>query len=91
MLFSFQALINGKKYPFALFFYFLLLETAPKTQHISKFTKEQEMFAKWTKDGVQHQFKNLLIWTLFSRTILYSQKTNFEFKPGLYFDKSSAQ
>jgi hypothetical protein len=28
-----------------------LLETAPKTQNISKFTKEQEMFAKWTIDA----------------------------------------
>ena len=44
-----------------LFFYFLLLETAPKIQNISKYTKEQEMFAKWTRDGVQHQFnKNWL-------------------------------
>ena len=53
--FCFQALSKGEKYPFAVF-YFLLLETAPKTQNISKFTKEQEMFAKWTIDGVQHQF-----------------------------------
>ena len=45
----FQALSKGKKYPFAVF-YFLLLETAPKTQNISKFTKEQEMFAKWSRD-----------------------------------------
>ena len=43
------------KYLFAVF-YFLLLETAPKTQNTSKFTKEQDMFAKWTVDGVQHQF-----------------------------------
>jgi hypothetical protein len=46
------------KYSFAVF---LLLETGPKTQTISKFTKEQEMFAKWTRHGVQHQFnKNWL-------------------------------
>ena len=31
--------------------YFILLETAPKTQNISKFTKEQEIFAKWTIDA----------------------------------------
>ena len=35
---------------------YILLETAPKTLNISKFTKEQEIFAKWTRDGVQHQF-----------------------------------
>ena len=39
-----------------LVFKFLLLETASKTLNISKFTKEQEIFAKWTRDGVQHQF-----------------------------------
>ena len=40
---------------------YILLETAPKTLNISKFTKEQEIFAKWTRDGVQHQFnKNWL-------------------------------
>jgi hypothetical protein len=34
---------------------------APKTQNISKFTKEQEICAKWTIDGVQHQLnKNWL-------------------------------
>ena len=38
---------------FFFFFYFLLIETAPKTENISKFTKKQEMFAKWTIDGVQ--------------------------------------
>ena len=41
--------------------YILLLKTAPKTQNTSKFTKEQDMFAKLTIDGVQHQFnKNRL-------------------------------
>ena len=35
---------------------YILLETAPKTLNISKFTKEQEIFAKWTRDGVQHKF-----------------------------------
>ena len=43
------------------FLYILLLETPPKTQNTSKFTKEQDLFAKWTIDGVQHQFnKNWL-------------------------------
>ena len=51
MPFCFQALIKGKGNPFAVF-YFLLLETDPKTQNITKFTKEQEMLAKWTRDGV---------------------------------------
>jgi hypothetical protein len=54
MPFCFHALVKGKKSIHLLFFYFLLLETAPKTQNISKFTKEQEMFAKWFRDGVQH-------------------------------------
>ena len=39
-----------------LVFYFLLLKTAPKTLNTLKFTKEQEIFAKWTIDGVQYQF-----------------------------------
>ena len=61
MPFYFQTLIKSKKTIHLLFFYLLLLETAPKTQNISKFTKKQEMFAKWTRDGVQHQFnKNWL-------------------------------
>ena len=41
-----------------LFFYFLLLETASNT---SKSTKKQDMFAKWTRVSLQHQFnKNWL-------------------------------
>ena len=67
MPFCFQALTKGKvkqvsRYPVVGFFFnFLLLETAPKTQNISKFTKEQEMFAKWTRDGVQYQFNKKLV------------------------------
>ena len=61
MPFCFQALIKGKIYIYLLVFYILLLETIPKTQNTSKFTKEQDLFAKWTIDGVQHQFnKNWL-------------------------------
>ena len=62
MLFCFQALIKGKYTSFCWgFFYILLLETPPKTQNTSKFTKEQDLFAKWTIDGIQHQFnKNWL-------------------------------
>ena len=61
MPFCFQALIKGKQVSICWFFYFLMQETAPKTQNISKFTKEQEMFEKWTRDGMQHQFnKNWL-------------------------------
>ena len=61
MPFCFQALIKGNQASICCFFYVLLLETAPKTQNISKFTKEQEMFAKWTRDGMQHEFnKNWL-------------------------------
>ena len=56
MPFCFQALIKGKYTSICWFFYILLLETTPKTQNTSKFTKEQDMLAKWTVDGVQHQF-----------------------------------
>ena len=56
MPFCFQALIKGEKVSICWFFYFLLLEAAPKTLNTSKFTKEQEIFAKWTIDGVQYQF-----------------------------------
>ena len=44
--FCFQALIKAKEVSICCFvFYFLLHETAPKTQNILKFTKEPEMFA----------------------------------------------
>ena len=59
--FCFQALIKGKKVSICWFFTFYCLKQPENTQNISKFTKEQEMFAKWIRDGVQHQFnKNWL-------------------------------
>ena len=46
---------------YLLVHWFVLHENCPKIRNNWKFTKEQEMFAQWTIDGVQHQFnKNCL-------------------------------
>ena len=37
--------------------YIVLLETAPNTQNIQKFTKKHEMIENWTIDGAQQQLK----------------------------------
>ena len=55
MPFCYQALIKGKQVLICWFLIFYCLKR-PKTQILSKFTKEQEIFAKWTIGGVQHQF-----------------------------------
>ena len=66
MPFCFQSLIDGKQVSICWFLTFYCLKQPPKTQNISKFIKEQEIFFKWTVDGVQHQFnKNWLDKDLF--------------------------
>ena len=56
-----------------LVFKFSSLETASKTLNISKFTKEQEIFAKRTIDGVQHQFNKSWLGTLRSQIEGYTR------------------
>ena len=56
-----STLVNNKHVSICWFLNIILLETAPKTQNISKLTKEQEMLENGPLDGVQHQFnKNWL-------------------------------